>query len=124
MIGGCEWENVISRFGLGKWFGISVIRLNISLDSVDQFFHTFEDSSTDAPESHDAKPSLNLVHPRRPGWSKMQMESTMSFKPFIHLFVLVRAVVVRDQVQVYLGRSFVIRNRAGTWRASSFRFTW
>jgi hypothetical protein len=80
------------------------------LDSVDQFSHTFEDTSTDTPGSHDAKPALNLVHPRRSSRSKMQVEPTMPFKPFIRLSVLLRAVVVQDQVQVYLGRSFVIQS--------------
>jgi hypothetical protein len=40
----------------------------------------------------------------------MQVESTMSFKPFIHLFVLVRTAVVQDQVQVCLRRSFAIQS--------------
>jgi hypothetical protein len=79
-----------------------IIRFNVSLNGIDQFFHTFEDTSTDTPGSHDAKPSLNLVHPRRPGWSKMQMKPTMFIKPLGHPFVLVRAIVIQDQVQVFV----------------------
>ncbi len=57
-----------------------------------------EGTAADALTGDFRKPALDLVHPRRTRRGEVQVISGMSRKPFLNLRMLVRPIVVQDDV--------------------------
>ena len=78
------------------------------LDGLNQFFHAAKHSVADPVMRDFPKPAFDDVQPRTAGRRVVDMESLVPLEPRLDLGMLVRRVVVDDQVQVQFGRSFRI----------------
>ena len=65
---------------------------------MDQLPDASEGSAADALAGDFREPALDLVDPGRTRWGEVQLVSGMSRKPFLNLRMLVRPVVVQDDV--------------------------
>ena len=54
------------------------------------------------------KPAFDLIEPRGACWGKMRMIAGPASKPLIHLWHLVSAVVIQDQMNVEMSRDLPV----------------
>ncbi len=98
-------ENVISLGGPDERFGILIMHSDVLLDSRDQFGHAAEDAARQTVGRDAAKVALDHVEPRSGRRREMDVKARMLLQPRLDLGMLVRGVVVADQVQLLvLGR--------------------
>jgi len=57
-------------------------------------------AATDAFACHLGKPAFDLVQPRGAGRGKVKVITRLCPEPMLHLRMLVRAVVVQDQMNI------------------------
>jgi hypothetical protein len=92
-------QNFFDFFRPHERLGILVIESNEILDGCDQLGLAFEHPAL-IPLARDLiKPSFNQIHPRGTRRGTMQMEPSMLLQPLFHLRVVVRPIVVQDQVK-------------------------
>src|SRR5215467_12849549 len=77
------------------------------LDGVCEFMRAVEARSFKRLAGQNAEPDFDLIEPRRRGWSKVECDVWMRFKPIVVL--LVSAVVVDNGVN-FLLRGHVFKN--------------
>ena len=51
---------------------------------------------------NDGEPTFNQVEPRRAGWGEVQLHAGMRGEPLLYCRVLVRSVVIANQMQIPL----------------------
>ncbi len=95
------FQNLIDLFGPNERFWIFVIDSNKFFDRRNQLRNALEDASRNSLARDFTKPPLDQVQPRGTRRGKMQMELGMLLKPFLHIRMIVRPVVVQDQVEVH-----------------------
>ena len=78
------------------------------VDLQDQFPGALERPPADGPLGDDPEPALHLVQPGGIGGGVMDVEPGMAGQPGADLLVLMRGIVVDDQVDVEIGRHVVI----------------
>ena len=78
--------------------------LQVLLDRSLQFGDAFEHAAADTIGGDQAEEPLDLADPRGGGRREVQMEPLMALEPRPHLGVLVRGVVVGDQVHIKMLR--------------------
>ena len=76
--------------------------LNVFVNGLLKFLHAAEDSIADAVVCNVTKPAFDHIQPRTARGCEMQVESRMFLEPLRHVGVLVRGVVVDDQMQVQI----------------------
>ena len=74
----------------------------------DEIFDLLEGPATDGFLGDDAKPDLDLVQPGRIGWCVVDVVSRVYCDPVFDLGVLVRAVIIDDQVNVEIFRDVLV----------------
>ena len=72
--------------------------LNEVVDSGDEMFDASETSAADGLLSDKTEPTFDLVEPGRIGWGVVHVEARALREPQPHLGMLVRSVVVDDQM--------------------------
>jgi len=72
---------------------------DVFLNSGNQFRHAAEDSSFQPVGADTAEETLDHVEPGSGCWREMNMEARMLFQPLFNLGMLVRSIVVADQMQ-------------------------
>ena len=92
-------EDLFGFFGPEERFWIFIVDPNELFDCRDELWHTSKDAPANSLPGDLAKPSFYQVEPRGTGRSKVQMESGMFFKPLFHVGMVVRPVVVQNQVE-------------------------
>ena len=65
-------------------------------------------SPTNAVLGDLGKPAFDLIEPRSAGWGKMQVIAGPASKPLMHLWRLMSAVVIQDQVDVERSRDLPV----------------
>ncbi len=73
-----------------------------------QVRHAVEYAVANAVVRDVAEPPLDNIQPRTAGRSEMHLKAWMAFEPRLDLGVLVRGVVVNEQMQVQFRRRFCI----------------
>ena len=59
-----------------------------------------EDSTPNAIDGKIAKESFHHVYPRSAGWCEVDMEASVTSKPLLNFFMLMRGVVVADNMNL------------------------
>lgn len=91
--------------GLGgpdEGLGILVRVNDVALNGADQFGYTGKDAAAQALSDQVPEETLDPVQPRCGCRGKMDMEARRFLQPLLDLGVLVRGVVVADQMQRFL----------------------
>ena len=83
---------------------VIVMPFDVSHHCVDEFGNALERPPTKPLGVQIAKEPLDDIEPRAAGWDEMNMKAPMPFEPSLYLGVLVRGVVVNDQVNVQVRR--------------------
>ena len=81
-----------------------VVRVQIVPDGRDELRHVVETAPPNALSRQLAEPPLDQIEPRTRGRNKMEMEARMPLEPGLHAGMLVRPVVVHNQMQHALGQ--------------------
>ncbi len=77
-------------------------------DRCDQLADALEDATTNSSIGDVAEPAFDNVQPRTARRSEVYMKAFVSLEPRLHFRMLVRCVVVHDQVQVEIARCFPV----------------
>src|SRR3990172_46532 len=88
--------------------GSIVVGFDEFLDGRDQLRNTREAAAANALVGQLAEPAFDQVEPRSRGRREVQLKASMLGQPALHLRMVVRAVVVQDQVDVQLRRNALI----------------
>ena len=72
---------------------------DVLVDSRDELWHAGEHTTTQAVLGDVSKKPLHHVQPGRRGWREMHVKSWMLVQPVLYHRMLMRGVVVNDQVQ-------------------------
>lgn len=99
-------DDLISFGGPDERLGSLIVLLNVVHDCLNQLLDATERAASDAVVGDFAKPAFDQIQPGTAGGREMDVKSSMPFQPRLDLRMLVRCVVVHDQVQVQLRRSF------------------
>jgi hypothetical protein len=78
-----------------------IVGYDAMVDDFDQFFHAFENVTSNPFPGYFPKPPLNPIQPRRTGGNSMQVESLVPLNPLFDLGLLVVGIVVHDPMQVH-----------------------
>src|SRR5215467_3201814 len=101
-------QDLVGGFGPGERPGVGVPGGDPVLDVVFQGLHGGVHAAADQLVGEQAKPALDLVHPRRAGRGEVDVEAGTAGQPGPDLGGVVGGVVVADQVHVKLcGHRFV-----------------
>ena len=88
-----------------KGFGILIVYSDVRFDGHDQFWNAAKDTALEAVGRDAAEEALDHVEPRSGCRCEMDMKAGVFLQLFFDLEMLVRRVVVADQMQVLgLGR--------------------
>src|SRR5215831_284736 len=79
-------------------FGIFVVAVDVTADGPDEFFEIAKYAAPQSVLSEVAEEALHHVEPRGTGRSEVHVEPWMACEPALNLGVLVRRVVIADQV--------------------------
>lgn len=79
-------------------FGIFVVTVDVTADRQDEFFEIAKYTAPQSVLSEIAEESLHHVEPRCTGRSEVHVEPWMACEPALNFGMLVRRVVVPDQV--------------------------
>ena len=85
-----------------------VVLGQIGRDHVGQFLHAREAARPDAVPGQIREEPLDQVHPRTRGRREVHVEPLVPLQPNLHLRVLVRAIVVRDDVHREILRDLAV----------------
>jgi len=93
---------LVDALGPDKWLRVLIVGFDVMLNGLDQFLYAFKKNAAANPFPGDfTKPPLNQIQPGRTGGNKMQVESLVPLNPLFDLRVLVRGIVVYDQMQIH-----------------------
>ena len=101
-------EDVGGLGGPDEGLGVLVVLFDVALDRCDQLWDITKDAAPQTVLGEVAEESLDHVQPRRARRREMEVESGMALEPTLHLLVLVRGVVVHDQMQLLFRRHHVV----------------
>ena len=96
------FQDLISRFGPDKRFGVLLVDFEILFGCRFQFFRTSVRSTPYLVLSNGGKPALNEVHPRGTRWRKMKMKPFAGQQPVMHQGGYVGTVVVQYDVNLQI----------------------
>lgn len=97
-------QNVCDRFGSHERLWGLVVEPNELVDRCDQLRHAREDAAPNPLARNLTEPPLNPVQPRGTRRGKVQVKSWMFHEPLLDIGVVVRSVIVRNQVEGHLVR--------------------
>ena len=90
---------MIHALGPDEGFRVRIIEPDVFLNGLHEFGHAFEAAPPDAFARDFAKPPLHQVEPGRTRGREVQVEAPMALQPLLHLRMLVRRIVVHDQME-------------------------
>lgn len=88
--------------------GVGVVVLHEVLNATDELAHALKGSSTNGLLGDQAEPALNLIEPRGVGRREMHVEAWPASQPGPHPGMLVRGVVIHDQMHLQILRHALI----------------
>ena len=88
----------------GKGSGMKVVVLDESVDALDELLDGGEGAAADGLMSDVTKPTFDLIKPRSVGGREVHVIARMCRKPGADFGVLVRGVVVDDQMELQVRR--------------------
>src|SRR5205823_1527477 len=97
--------------GLGcpdKRFGFLVVLLDGNHDRGDEFFNAVKHASADAVVGEISKKTFHHVEPGSAGRCEVHVEARMALEPALHSRVLVRRVVVSNEMQLLVSQGLLI----------------
>ena len=94
--------------GPEEWFGIGIGFLQEAVDGGLEIGDAFEDAAFEPPPCQLGEEALNGVEPGGGGWGEVEMKALVPLEPSADFRMLVRGVIVDDQVHLPLGRSFAV----------------
>jgi hypothetical protein len=101
-------ENGIGGGGPGERALVSVVMGDVTIDLADELADGAERTTPDGLVGDEREPALDLIEPARVGGGVMEAETRMAGEPGLDPRMLVRRVVVGDQMQVEGGRSSMV----------------
>ncbi len=93
-------EDILCRSCPDKGLGRLVARFQVLVDGGLEFGNTAEHAAADALLCQLAEPALDEIEPRRRRGNEVKVEAGVLREPLLHLLMLVRGVVVHDQMQL------------------------
>ena len=101
-------QNVRCASGPDEWLGIDVVLGNVEVDRQFQLCDAEEAVAPDALVGDVAKEALNHVQPRCAGGREVDDKARVSGQPLLHFGMVVRGVVVHDQMQAQVFGRFAV----------------
>lgn len=101
-------EDVRGRGRPDKRRRTGIVSFQVSGDGFDQLGEAAKDSATQPPGGQVTKEALDHVEPRGARRGEVQMKAWMLGKPRLDLGMLVRGIVIQDQMQVAIRRGLLI----------------
>ena len=95
-------EDVLRRCSPNERLWILIVRVEVLSDRADQVIDVVKASAFDRPLGQVTEEPLDHVQPRRTGWCEVEVEPWIPLGPHLHFGVLVRCVVVANQVNVFV----------------------
>src|SRR3990172_6528401 len=83
-----------------EWTGVLVVFSQVLIDGADEFRDVAERAAADALAGDLTEPPLDQIEPRRSGGHEVEVVPLMGREPRLDLRVLVRPVVIKDQVDL------------------------
>jgi len=80
----------------------------VFFDSGDQSRNTSKTSPAETLGAEFAKPAFNQIQPRAGRWSEVQVKTRMPLEPGFHARMFMRAIIIHDQMEIELGRSYAV----------------
>ena len=102
------FEDVSSLGRADKRLGLLIVLGQVVLDGGAEFAHARKHSAANRFVGEVAKESRHPVQPRRGGGRAREVESLLALQPAFHCGVLVRGVVVHDQMNLFVLRSWAL----------------
>ena len=96
------FEDVLGLGCPGESFRIRIMMVDIVHDRFHQLWNTGERSPADTFIGQVPEPSFDQIQPRTAGRNEVHMEARMTLEPLLDLGVLVRCVVVGDEMDIEL----------------------
>lgn len=96
-------QDVLSGFCPHKRFRGHIIVAEVCLNRLNELWDAVEDTTANAPLRQVAEPAFDRVEPRTRRRDEVQMDAWMPPYPPAHGGVLVRRVIVQDQMQIESG---------------------
>jgi len=82
-----------------EWFeGIVIMVVEVLLNRLNEFWDIVKGATTNTPLRQVAEPAFDRVEPRTRRWDEMQVEAGMPPHPSADSGMLVRRVIVQDQM--------------------------
>ncbi len=82
--------------------------INVIIDRLFQLLHAAEDAVANAVAGNVTKPAFDDVQPRTAGRNKVNMETLVTLQPVLDFRMLVRCIVIDDQMEIQFWRRFRI----------------
>ena len=101
-------EDILCRSCPDKGLGRLVARFQVLVDGGLEFGNTAEYAAADALLCQLAEPALDEIEPRRRRGNEVKVEAGVLREPLLHLLMLMRGVVVHDQMQLQRRWRFAI----------------
>ena len=101
-------EDILCRSCPDKGLGRLVARFQVLVDGGLEFGNTAEHAAADALLCQLAEPALDEIEPRRRRGNEVKVEAGVLREPLLHLLMLMRGVVVHDQMQLQRRWRFAI----------------
>ena len=97
--GALDFFEDVRRLGCpDKWLGIVVVAIDVLVNGRNQFLDISKDTSPETMLGQVTEESLHHVQPRRTGGSEVDMESRVALEPALNLGMLMRGVVIHDEM--------------------------
>jgi len=96
-------EDGVGGFGPDERLGLIVGLGEVSIDDGLQIGDRFEDATFEPSARQLCEEALDRIRPRTRGWGEMKGEARVAGEPVAHLGVLVRSLIIEDDVDRLVG---------------------
>src|ERR1700735_5688455 len=101
-------EDILGFCRPNKRGGSFVIVSQVFLEGTNQIRHAVKDAAPQALFGHVSKEALHHIEPGRAGGREMQVKARTLGQPSLHRGMLMRRVIVQDQVELTIRRRLLI----------------
>ena len=93
-------EDFFRRFGPDEGLGVSIVMVEVLVDGRFELGNGGEDAASDAVLGDQAEEALDLIEPGGRGRGEVQVKARVLGQPCLNVAMLVRSVVVEDEVEI------------------------
>ena len=94
------FQDGVNLFRPNEWFRIRVVYSDKLFDGSDQIRYATEHATSNTFAGDLPKPPFNKIEPRGRGRREVAMKAGMLFQPGLDPGMIVRAIIVQDQMEI------------------------